>query len=802
MSDGKNQAELDAAHFKVVSQFAAEVLALNTESDVLWHLTHNVVSKLGFEDVVVYIFDDERQVLLQKAAYGGKAGDNLRVLKPIELKLGQGVVGKVAQTRNHIVIDDTRLCEDYLVDDENRLSEIAVPLLDNDKLVGVIDSEHHDVNYYTENHLKTLVAVASIAATKISQNRTLSKLQETVNKLEQSSKIQDALFEIAELIFETENMSEFYEQLHTKISTLTFAKNFYIALSTSDGKAFTIPYCVDEVDDVEDDETTIMIDDPPSITGYVLHTNKPLLVYKQDIERLVEDKVVYVKGSLPEAWLGVPFGNESLRGIVVVQSYNGKFAFTEKDKLLLSFVAKHIRNAIERMHARSELTNLALHDPLTQLPNRILFNDRLHKALVDLDRRQEHIVALLFLDLDKFKFVNDKYGHFIGDQLLKTCAERLKSCVRQTDTVCRQGGDEFVVLLVNIGTEENIHDIASNIARAVSEPITIEDKVLSVSTSIGVTFCKAEGFSKDKKNSRKTTPEKMFLEADEAMYQAKENGRNQVCFYQAKEGGYNFSSFDLDSEFKLALAEEQLNLVFQPIVDLQSGLVIGGESLIRWQHPQFGMMSPASFLPELEKGNQIIALDEYVVWTSIQNLKAWHSQWPKHFRSLNVNVSGKGFNSESIMQILESTYHTFPEVLNYLTIELTERSIVSNVEETQVTMQKIREMGVKLALDDFGTGYSSLSYLHQFRFDVLKIDKSFVSTHRADSEENIVLEAIINLANALGIKTTAEGIETAEQLVSMKKLACDYGQGYFLSRPVEKSIFEGIFLNGLPLTES
>jgi len=799
MSDEKNLMDSEATHFKVVSEFAAKILSLNTESDVLWYLTHNVVSKLGFEDVVVYIFDEERQVLEQKAAFGSKAGENYSVIEPIELKLGQGVVGKVAETRTTMIIDDTRLCKDYLVDDKKRLSELAVPLLDNDHLVGVIDSEHRESNYFTENHVKTLVAVASIAATKISQNRSLSKLQETVSKLEQSSKIQDALFEIAELIFETENMAEFYQQLHAKISNLTFAKNFFIALSTSDGKSFTIPYCVDEVDDVPDNETTIMIDNPPSITGYVLQTNEALLVYKDDIERKLKEKLIYVKGSLPEAWLGVPFGNDSLRGIVVVQSYDEQFAFTEKDKLLLTFVAKHIRNAIERMQARSELTNLALHDPLTQLPNRILFNDRLDRALIDLERRQCNIVALLFLDLDKFKFVNDKHGHFIGDQLLKTCAERLNRCVRESDTVCRQGGDEFVVLLVNIDNEQNIHDIASDIARAISEPIIIEDTELTISTSIGVTYCKPahKNSRKNHGESKKKTPEKMFLEADEAMYQAKENGRNQVCFYQAKEGGDNFSSFDLDSEFKQALIEDQLYLVFQPIIDIQSGLVIGGESLIRWEHPKFGNMPPVSFLPELEKGNQIVALDEYVVWTSIQNLKAWHDKWPKHFRSLNVNVSGKGFNSESIMQILESTYHTFPEVLNYLTIELTERSIVANVAETQITMQKIREMGVKLALDDFGTGYSSLSYLHQFKFDVLKIDKSFISNHKADSGENIILEAIVNLANALGIKTTAEGIETAEQLLSMKALGCHSGQGYFLSRPVEKSVFVGILLDGL-----
>nr|WP_297348223.1 GGDEF domain-containing protein [uncultured Glaciecola sp.] len=790
MSGEKSQIWSEASHFKVVSQFAAQIMLLNTEYDVLWHLTHNIGSKLGFNDVVVYIFDEEKQILEQKAAFGDKATNDYIVVNPIEHKLGQGVVGKVAESLTPMMINDTRLCEDYIVDNQRRLSELAVPLLDNGKLVGVIDSENHELNYFTSNHLKTLVAVASIAATKISQSRALNTLRETVNKLEKSSKIQDALFEIAELIFETHNMSDFYQQLHTKISTLTFAKNFFIALSTSDGKAFSIPYCVDEADDVADDETTIMIDNPPSITGYVLQTNQPLLVDKGDIIRLLEDKAIYIKGTLPQAWLGVPFGNDSLRGIVVVQSYNGDFVFTEKDKQLLTFVAKHIRNAIERMQARSELTNKALHDPLTQLPNRILFNDRLDRALIDLERRQETLVALLFLDLDKFKFVNDKYGHFIGDQLLKVCAERLNACVRESDTVGRQGGDEFVVLLVNLNSEQKIHDIANDIARAISEPIVVEGIQLIVSTSIGVSYCKRE----------KKAPEKMFIEADEAMYQAKKNGRNQVCFYQSKTGKNKFSSFDIDSEFKLALTDSQLYLVFQPIIDIQSGLVIGGESLIRWQHPKYGIMTPAFFLAELEKGKQIIALDQFVVWNSIQNLKSWYNKWPNHFRSLNVNISAKGFNSGAIMQILESTYHTFPEVLNYLTIELTERSIVSNVEQTQITMQKIRKMGVKLALDDFGTGYSSLSYLHQFNFDVLKIEKSFVSNNQEDSRKSIILEAIVNLANALGIKTTAEGIETAEQFMLMKQLGCHSVQGYLLSRPLEKSAFLDIFVNGLAIS--
>jgi diguanylate cyclase (GGDEF)-like protein len=790
MSGEKNQVESEEMHFRVVSQFAAQIFSLNTEFDVIWHLTRNVISKLGFVDVVVYIFDEDKQVLQQRAAFGDKASENYVVVDPIELRLGEGIVGRVAETRTPIMVNDTRLCEYYVIDDKRRLSELAVPLLDNDNLVGVIDSEHHELNYFTDNHVKTLVAIASIAATKISQNRMLRKLKETVTELEYSRKIQDALFEIAELIFETQNMPDFYQQLHTKISTLIFAKNFFIALSSNDGKAFSIPYCVDEADDVADDETTIMIDTPPSITGYVLQTNQPFLANKDDIIRLLEDKTIYVKGTLPQAWLAVPFGNDSLRGIVVVQSYNGEFVYTEKDKLLLTFVAKHIRNAIERMHARSELTNQALHDPLTQLPNRILFNDRLDRALIDLERRQETMVALLFLDLDKFKFVNDKYGHFIGDQVLKVCAERLDACVRGSDTVGRQGGDEFVVLLVGLNNEQKIQDIASDVARAISEPIIVEDKKLTVSTSIGVSYCKGE----------KKTPEKMFLEADEAMYQAKKNGRNQVCFYQGNTGRDKFSSFDLDSEFKLALSDSQVYLVFQPIIDIPTGLVIGGEALIRWQHPKYGIMTPASFLPELEKGKQIIALDQFVVWTSIQNLKCWYKKWPNQFQSLNVNVSALGFNSPSIMHILESTYHTCPEVLNYLTIELTESCIVSNVEQTKVTMQKIRQMGVKLALDDFGTGYSSLSYLHQFNFDVLKIDKSFVSNNQADSGGEIILEAIVNLATALGMKTTAEGIETAEQLVLMKKLGCHSGQGYFLSRPLEKCAFMDFFLNGLAIS--
>ncbi|NQZ81117.1 MAG: diguanylate cyclase [Colwellia sp.] len=513
---------VEQEYLTIVSEFAVDLLAMDSIEDILWHVAQYVIPQLGFVDVVIYLFDDKKKVLVQKATFGHKNPNAHEIFKPIEIELGQGVVGRVAINKQPVLITDTRLNPYYIVDDEARLSELSVPMMADDMFIGVIDSEHPDENFYDENHLKVVVTIASLLATKISNLKTIDSLRQAVAELEYNKKIQSSLFEIAELIFKSVDIDDFYRQLHDCISRLMFSNNFYIGLLAKNKKSFTLAYCVDELD-ADLNKACIPIDkEKPTITGYVLASNEALLIYEEELQQLIAEEELYVRGSLPKAWLGVPFGDGSFRGIVVVQSYFGGYIFTEKDKQLLIFVAKHIYDALERMKVRTELQFRALHDPLTKLPNRLLFTDRVQYAIAYTRRNKKYSLALFFLDLDRFKEINDNYGHHIGDLLLIRVSKVISSCLRESDTLCRIGGDEFAVLLGDISFQREVEAIAEHVASAVQKTIDIGELQFDISMSIGVT-----SFSSGKENA-----ENLLIQADRAMYKAKDQGRNQIVYYR------------------------------------------------------------------------------------------------------------------------------------------------------------------------------------------------------------------------------------------------------------------------------
>ncbi len=767
-------------YLSVISEFAVDLLNMNSTEQILWHTAKNVVAKLGFEDVVIYLFDEEQQVLVQKATFGNKNPSEYLILKPIEIKLGQGVVGKVALNKEPLIINDTRQFPDYIIDDQQRFSELAVPMVVDDNLIGVIDSEHSQTNFYTQEQLEIVVTIASMVATQISKIRSVIELQCTVDKLEYSSRIQDSLFEIAELIFETDSLDEFYQRLHACIGRLTFAKNFYIALQSKDKLSITLPYCVDELDDVDQDEVIMLSPIKPSITGYVLMSNKALLAYEKDLQQMLADQKVYILGSLPKAWLGVPFGDDKLRGIVVVQSYSDGHVFTEKDRQLLQFVAKHIHNAIERMQTKADMEFLALHDPLTKLPNRLLFADRVKQAIAKIKRNKNkhNTIAVLFLDLDRFKQVNDSYGHHIGDHLLIEISQRIGECLRESDTLCRLGGDEFAILLENIESNNSVTRVAEQIIKDVQNPVQVNEFNLSISTSIGVASFTQQDI----------TANTLLIRADEAMYQAKLLGRNQVYYYNDKLNKITTESYKLERDFLPAIEQKQLYLVFQPIVKLKTGAIIGGEALIRWHHPNLNFLPPDNFLPSIEKAGLLHHLDVYVVEQSLDFIKNNYSKFSTKFK-LSINISGASFTEPVLLELLEKHYRLEPELLSMLCIEITEQTIVDHIENTQKSIRKMNAMGIHIALDDFGTGYSSLSYIHQFTFNTIKIDRAFIKNIEHGENTSVILETIINLSRSLNIKTVAEGIETKGQYKLLSSLNCDRGQGYYMSKPVSELDF-------------
>lgn len=764
---------IEEQHLTVVSQFAVDIISLDSEEEVLWHLAHNVVANLGLEDVVIYLFDESTNQLVQSAAYGNKNPASYVISNPLKIALGVGVVGHVGLHKSSLRIGDTRQFPGYIVDDACRLSELAIPMISDGQLLGVIDSEHSAVNYYTKEHQRTLEAVASIASAKLITCRNLIKLQKNISQLEYTNKIQNVLFDISELVYQTSNLSDFYQRLHACIAKLTFAKNFFVALVNQDETELTILYCADEADDSFEDEIIPLNCAIPSITAYVIRNSTPLLCNEQQMKQMLSDQLIYVVGSMPKSWMGVPFGEGKIRGAVVVQSYDNVDAFDQQDLQLLSFVAQHIYNAIERFQAKSDLQFLALHDSLTKLPNRTLFFDRVSHALEKNKRDTNTGMAVLFLDLDKFKQVNDTFGHHIGDLLLVKVGAQIKQCLRASDTLCRLGGDEFAILLENIHSIDQAKTIANKIIAQLKEPLSVAHVQITSSVSIGITHS----------TGGKTDAKSLLVEADEAMYQAKIHGRDQAFCYQEKQQFPHSSGYKLTHDFTHALKQQQFFLVFQPIQNILTGKISGAEALVRWQHHEQGLIPPDLFITELEKTGQITDLDLYVLDKSLQLLDEHLHLLPESFR-LNVNISAAGFSSPQLSAYVLEQHKTKAHLLAHLTIEITEQSIVQHVEKTKEVMALFTGLGIKLALDDFGVGYSSLSYLHMFHFDILKIDRGFIANIAPGANQTIIIQSIINLAKSLNIQTTAEGIETDYQYQTIKEFSCTSAQGYYISRPI------------------
>jgi diguanylate cyclase (GGDEF)-like protein len=771
MKEDQQHLEIDHKYLKIVSQYTMDILLANSEQELIEILSDTLLNKLNIDDFELYLFNPRNKTLAITAAFTEKQPILLDLFVIPDITLGEGLIGKAAKSLVAQSIEDLRLNSDVEQNKSYNLSAFIVPIVTDDKLIGVIYCASKMVAAFTLQLQKSLNTISSITAIKMEKNRAIKQLQQTIEKLEYSGKIQDTLFEIAELIFETSNMQEFYQRLHKCIAKLMFASNFFVGLVIDNEQAITLPYAVDEVDEVPPNEVIPLDNEKPSITGYVLNTNKPLLASKQKIQSMINANQLYVKGSLPNAWLGVPFGKPPLRGVVVVQSYTENIGFTQKDEQLLCFVARHIRNAIERMQARADLQFLALHDPLTKLSNRSLFNDRVNHALNKCRRHKNKKIALLFLDLDKFKQVNDTYGHHIGDLLLIEVAKLIQTCIRETDTLSRLGGDEFGILLEDIVSAELAQRVANKIVKVLQTPFMLDKIQINTSTSIGIAF----------NDQSDNTIDSLIICADEAMYQAKQRGRNRSILHQGEEQSGMIATKIIEQDALKGLIENQFFFIFQPIVDLKSGYMVAAEALVRWNNSKMGILPSEAFLNEMEENGSIVQLDVYNVNRAVEYLKNWENYLPTNFR-LSVNISALGFASSALLEAIYSLFEKSPQLFQYLTLETTEKSIVKGVELTRAQMHIFSKMGIHLALDDYGTGYSSLSYLGQFKFNHIKIDRSFVSGHDKRTEQSIILETINNLAKSLAIDTVAEGIETQQQLELMQDLQCSMGQGFYISK--------------------
>jgi diguanylate cyclase (GGDEF)-like protein/PAS domain S-box-containing protein len=426
----------------------------------------------------------------------------------------------------------------------------------------------------------------------------------------------------------------------------------------------------------------------------------------------------------------------------------------------------------QRKLAEQRIQQLASRDTLTELPNRVLLADRLQQAIASAQRDRQSL-AVLFLDLDNFKTVNDSLGHHIGDSLLRECANRLTGCLRQEDTVARQGGDEFIVLLTNVDGQRTTALVAQKILSILAGPFTIDGQELHISTSIGIALYPEDG----------SDTLSLLKNADSAMYLAKESGRNTYRFFTAGLNQLAQARLELENSLHLALRRGELRLHYQPQIDLVTGKTVGVEALVRWQHPERGMVLPGHFIPAAEEAGLITAVGEWVLFEACRQGQAWFKSSGIPLR-VGVNVSARQFRTKDLPEVVASVLASTGFDPRLLELEITESVMMESTRDIVAKLNQLARMGVQITIDDFGTGYSSLSYLKQFPIHKLKVDQSFVRDIATDSNNAAIVTAIIAMAKGLRLKVLAEGVETEEQLVFLRAQGCDEAQGFHIGFPV------------------
>jgi diguanylate cyclase (GGDEF)-like protein len=450
------------------------------------------------------------------------------------------------------------------------------------------------------------------------------------------------------------------------------------------------------------------------------------------------------------------------------------------------YVEKLERAGRELEESREHFRHAAFHDALTGLPNRSLFTDHLRVALRRAHQNEKYLFGVLFLDLDRFKNINDSLGHPCGDELLKLVARRLEACIRQTDMVARFGGDEFAILLDAIQDASDAVRIAEKVQQVLSEPFKLASHEAITTASIGVALS----------TSGYTEAEDIVRDADTAMYRAKDRGKARCEIFDTAMHTRAVTLLRLESDLRRALEKDELCVYYQPIVSLASGELHGFEALVRWQHPERGIVSPDDFVPLAEETGLILPIGLRVLRDACNELRKWQ-QYSLSNRDLimSVNLSGKQLMQLDLIERIEEVLRESQINPWHLKLEITETVVMENPELAAVTLAKLRSLGVRLSIDDFGTGYSSLSYLNRFPVDTLKIDRSFVMSINAADENLQIVKTIITLAGNLGMQVVAEGVETEEQLDQLRSLKCQYGQGFLFSKPLEVTDADLFVLN-------
>ena len=479
--------------------------------------------------------------------------------------------------------------------------------------------------------------------------------------------------------------------------------------------------------------------------------------------------------------------NGRIVGSLTVGSRQAGRTFTQAEQDTLVAFAEHASLALTDSKLAAAIQHQALHDGLTDLPNRTLFLDRLEHALARARREVGSITGVLFIDLDRFKNVNDSLGHEAGDQLLVQMGRRLRGSIREADTAARLGGDEFAVLVEGVVGMADMITVAQRIRDALREPVTLEGKEVFVNPSIGVA-ASADG---------REDASELLRNADTAMYRAKEEKAIPCVVFEPKMHAAVMRRLDLDADLGKAVERNEFELYYQPVVRLYGEAIDGAEALVRWRHPVKGLISPAEFVGAAEETGQIVPLGRWVLQEAIRQAAEWQAAAPaRHRFNISVNLSARQLQDPELVGQVRAMLEASGLKPSSLVLEITESVLMNDMAGTITRLRELKGLGLRLAIDDFGTGYSSLGYLRRFPVDVLKIDRAFVDGVTEGTEQSAVARAIIGLSNALHLSTIAEGIETGGQLDALRALGCELGQGYYFARPMPASEFHALARSG------
>jgi diguanylate cyclase (GGDEF)-like protein len=729
---------------------------------------------------------------------------------------GQPMMGPSALIRHQLHV------EGDLAHGPDSADWLGVPMRRDGRVSGAIVVQSYDrPSMYNDEDRALLEYVAQHIQTALDRKHTRVELERRVDErtleLQQANlvlqaevverkraeRLQRALYKITELSVTTGSLEHFYADVHSLVGELLYARNFYIALLTPDAEQIEFPYSVDERETIRNRKRA------SGLTEYVINHGEALLADRARIADLEAAGSVRSHGALAHCWLGVPLVRDSMVvGAIVVQSYTSDITFTPSDQELLTFVAHHIGGGLarkrtqehlkaahselefrvesrtqelaganrelraqigERMRAEQRLTHQARHDALTGLPNRPQLLERLDVAISNARRRDDVAFAVLFLDLDRFKLINDSIGHAAGDEMLVEVGRRISAALDGRGVVARFGGDEFAILIDSLESPQESEKIASRILEALGKPLWLGGRELFPSASIGIALWQP----------RYRLGEELLRDADAAMYRAKAEGRDRSAVFDEAMRAQAIRLLDLEADLRRAILSDAFVPHFQPIVRLTDGKIVGHEALLRWNHDLHGALPPSEFVGVGEDSGLI----EQVDWLLYERVMTWLSEPGLGY--VSINVSPRHFRSDDFAERLLGMVDAAGADPRRLRIEITEVALLDDAPRALRMLNVLRGRGVMALLDDFGTGFSALSYLHRFPIQALKIDRSFVAGLDGETraETLALVRAILALAVTLGIDTIGEGIETAAQRDTLMELGCLFGQGYLLGRP-------------------